>query len=145
MNDSKFLTLGIDPGRIKAGLALVNARGEIVWRAIVPAADLRAELERVLAENEVGRVALGDSTASAPTEALLEEILAAKALDLRVEIVDERDSTLQARALYFEHHPRRGWRRWVPLSLQDTPEPVDDFAAVILTRRLGHQNRFPPP
>lgn len=130
------LILGIDPGRVKAGLALVNARGEIVWRAIVPAAELKAELERVFAQNEVGRIALGDSTASAPTLALLEEILAAKSPGLRVEIVDERDSTLEARALYFEHHARRGWRKWVPLSLQDTPEPVDDFAAVILTRRL---------
>lgn len=130
------LVLGIDPGRVKAGLALVDATGSVIWRAIVPAGELRARLETVFEANEVTRIALGDSTASAETAALLKEILAAKNLDLRVEMVDERDSTLQARAVYFEHHPPRGWRRLVPLSLQNPPEPVDDFAAVVLTRRL---------
>ncbi len=132
-----YLTLGIDPGRVKAGLALVDETGAVVWRAIVPTCELRAQLQRVFEGNRVARIALGDSTASGETAALLAEILAAKQLDLRVEIVDERESTLQARALYFEHHPRHGWRKWVPLSLQNPPEAIDDFAAVILTRRLG--------
>lgn len=135
------LVLGIDPGRVKAGLALVDANGAVVWRAIVPANELRARLETVFAENEVRRIALGDSTASAETRALLDGILAAKALDLRVEMVDERESTLQARAVYFEHHPPRGWRRLVPLSLQNPPEPIDDFAAVVLTRRLSSRGK----
>lgn len=142
------LILGIDPGRVKTGLALVEPGGAIVWRAIVPVAELRAQLEEVLTKNQVARIALGDSTASAETAALLKEVLEqseatkneasgeAPREKPRVEIVDERNSTLQARALYFEHHPPRGWRRLVPLGLQDAPEPLDDFAAVILTRRL---------
>lgn len=135
----KNLILGIDPGRVKVGLALVDESGAIVWRAIVTTGALRAQLETLLDENPIARIALGDSTASSETAALLNGILAAKNLDLRIEIVDERESTLQARALYFEHHPPRGWRRVVPLSLQNPPAAIDDFAAVILTRRLERE------
>jgi hypothetical protein len=49
--------------------------------------------------------------------------------------VNERDSTLEARDLYWKEVPPRGWRRLVPLSLQVPPEPIDDFAAVVLARR----------
>ncbi len=141
MKEQNELILGIDPGRVKVGLALVDGQGEIVWRAIVPAAELRAQLEMLLKNHALARIALGDSTASAATAALLDEILSARnpasGAALTVEIVDERDSTLQARALYFEAHPPRGWRKLVPLGLQEPPEPIDDFAAVILARRLG--------
>ncbi len=132
-----MMILGLDPGRVKAGIAVVEAGGAIIYRAIVPAAELRAALEAIFAKYEIARIALGDSTASAQTAALLNEIIAANNPELKVEMVDERDSTLQARALYFEHNAPQGWRRLVPLSLQNPPEPVDDFAAVILTRRLG--------
>ncbi len=129
------LILGIDPGRVKAGIAVIDGRGDLVYRAIAPAAELRSFFEAVLGGWKIARIALGDSTASAPTLALLEAILVERNLDLRVEIIDERDSTLQARALYFGTYAPRGWRRLVPLSLQNPPEPFDDFAAAILARR----------
>lgn len=55
---------------------------------------------------------------------------------LKVVAVEERNSTLEARALYWQEKPPRGWRRVLPLSLQEPPEPVDDFAAVVLARRF---------
>jgi hypothetical protein len=51
-------------------------------------------------------------------------------------LVDERETTLQARERYWEHNPRRGWRRLLPSSLQTPPEPVDDFVALILAERV---------
>ncbi|PQV64582.1 RNase H-fold protein, predicted Holliday junction resolvase [Abditibacterium utsteinense] len=129
------LILGIDPGRVKTGIAIVANDGAIAHRAIVPTAELRAHLETLLEERNLARIVLGNSTGSAQTATLLEAILGARNLDLQVEIIDERDSTLQARALYFETHVPRGWRRVVPLSLQNPPEAIDDFAAVVLARR----------
>jgi hypothetical protein len=51
-------------------------------------------------------------------------------------VVDERDTTMQARERYWEHNPRRGWRRLLPATLQTPPEPVDDFVALILAERV---------
>jgi hypothetical protein len=56
--------------------------------------------------------------------------------EVDITTVDETGSTLEARVLYWQEHRPRGWRRLVPLSLQVPPEPVDDFAAVVLARRF---------
>lgn len=49
--------------------------------------------------------------------------------------VDERETTLRARSLYFADHPPRGWRRLIPLGMQLPPRPIDDYAAVLIARR----------
>lgn len=46
-----------------------------------------------------------------------------------VVVVNERNSTLEARSIYWKLHPPRGWRRLLPLSLQVPPRSVDDLAA----------------
>ncbi|HEX9996785.1 MAG TPA: hypothetical protein VGB45_06555 [Abditibacterium sp.] len=133
MNDEQVL--GIDPGRQKVGLALVDASGAIVWRAIVPANEMRSALQTVFLERPITLVALGHSTGSDTAAEIVRAILQEQNHPATLQIVDERDSTLQARALYFEAHPPRGWRAWVPISLQTPPEAIDDFAAAILARR----------
>jgi hypothetical protein len=51
-------------------------------------------------------------------------------------VVDEKDTTFQARERYWEYHPRRGWRRLLPSTLQVPPDPVDDYVALILAERV---------
>ena len=51
-------------------------------------------------------------------------------------VVDEKDTTIQARERYWEHNPRRGWRRLLPATMFLPPEPVDDFAAFVLAERV---------
>ena len=51
-------------------------------------------------------------------------------------VVDETDTTMQARERYWTVHERKGWRRMVPSTLQVPPEPVDDFVALILAERV---------
>jgi hypothetical protein len=51
-------------------------------------------------------------------------------------VVDEKDTTMQARERYWVHNPRRGWRRILPSTLQVPPDPVDDFVALILAERV---------
>ena len=131
--------LGVDPGRLKTGLAAIDARGQILHRAIIAPAELGAQLPTLLLQWNVTRIALGDSTASqaarAQIEAWLQTRAAAVNWEIALDIVDETGSTLEARALYWADHARTGWRAWVPLSLQEPPEPVDDYAAVIVARR----------
>ena len=130
--------LGIDPGRRKTGVAVVGARGDILWRAIIAPDELEACVPQLVAQWHIARIALGDSTASEQARAHIESAIAGADVELR--IVDETGSTLEARALYWADHPRRGWRALVPLSLQEPPEPIDDYAAVVVARRV-----FPSP
>lgn len=126
--------LGIDPGRAKTGLAVVDGTGAIQSRAIIETAQLQSAVTSLLLDGNIERVGLGDSTSSKEARAHLEAVL--QNTGLFVEMVDEKNSTLEARGLYFETFPPRGWRRLLPLSAQVPPVPVDDFAAVVVARRL---------
>jgi len=123
--------LAVDPGRDKCGVAVVDAGGVVLARLIVPTTDVVASLEPLLQRHEVSRLVIGSSSIS---RTLREELSAARPA-LAVAVVDETGSTLQARLLYWRANPRRGWRRLAPLSLQVPPEPIDDWAAVVLAGR----------
>ena len=125
--------LGIDPGRRKTGVAAINAQGEILWREIIAPDALQARLPELLNQWKIERIALGDSTASDNARVQIERAIAELPIELR--IVDESGSTLEARALYWRDNPRTGWRALVPLSLQEPPQPIDDYAAAIVARR----------
>ena len=123
--------LAVDPGRGKCGLAVVDGDGHILDRAVVDRGGLAEAVRELVDVHGPSVLVLGDSTGS---KAVLEE-LTGLVSDIPSELVDERNSTLEARQLYFEHHPPRGLWRLVPLSLRYPPEPFDDFAAVVIAGR----------
>ncbi len=85
---------------------------------------------RALAQRHgVEAIVVGKGTNVAELAARLE------GLGLPLVLVDERETTLQARSLYFEDHPPRGWRRMIPRGMQLPPRPIDDYAAVLIARR----------
>ena len=128
--------LAIDPGRAKCGLAVVAACGNVLHRAVVPSAAVVEAVHNLRAEHGADFAVLGDSTTCRQWQALFHQTMP----DLKLCVVDETGSTLEARGLYWQAHPPQGWRRFFPLSLQVPPEPVDDFAAVVLARRYFRRN-----
>ena len=60
--------------------------------------------------------------------------------DLSPELVGEAYSTEEARSLYWQENPPKGWRRLVPLGLLVPPEPLDAYAAVVQVRRWLKKN-----
>jgi len=128
--------LAIDPGTSKCGLAIVRRTQtneiELVWRAIVPTEELRPTLDRAHESAAFSLVIIGSGTSSKAAIHQVREHLPSMA----TLVVDEKDTTLQARERYWEHHRRRGWRRLLPSTMQVPPEPVDDFVAMILAERV---------
>lgn len=122
--------LGIDPGRDKCGVAVLNSAGEIIFQRVIATADLEAALKNLVAQNEIELAILGDGTTHKAAEKIL------RAVGLSVQIVDEKHTTEEARCLYWEKNPPRGWRKLLPTSLQVPPEPVDAIVAEILVRRF---------
>jgi RNase H-fold protein (predicted Holliday junction resolvase) len=50
-------------------------------------------------------------------------------------LVDERNSTAEARERYWQLYPPKGLGRLVPLGLRTPPRPVDDIVAIVLIER----------
>lgn len=128
--------LAVDPGSSKCGMALVNrsedGQVELLWRAVVPSAEVATTAQEAAGIAEYSMVVVGAGTRSREVVDRLREALPATALLL----VDEKNTSLQARERYWVHNPRRGWRRLLPATLQTPPEPVDDFVALILAERV---------
>jgi RNase H-fold protein (predicted Holliday junction resolvase) len=127
------IVLGIDPGRDKCGLA-VCAAGRVLARAIAPPADVPGLVARWTAEHHVDAIVVGAGTGSSEVLAALRS-MPVQDRQPAIALQEEKSTTLAARRRYFEDHPRRGWRRWIPLSLQVPPEAYDDYAAAEIAQR----------
>ncbi|MHB8178234.1 MAG: RuvC family protein [Vulcanimicrobiaceae bacterium] len=121
--------LGVDPGTAKVGYAVLDPAGLVLVRGIVPPRELSELLARLAAAQAIDVVALGSGTNARQVRAILE------GMGLPLCSIDERETTLRARALYFAEHPPHGWRRLIPIGLQLPPVPIDDYAAVLIARR----------
>ena len=131
--------LGVDPGTRKVGYALVGADGATVARGIEDMPGLLARIGSLSASHAIDAIALGAGTNADPVRRLLEET------GLPVHLVDEHETTLEARSLYFRDHPPVGWRRLLPLGLQLPPRPIDDYAAELIARRWEASKGESPP
>ncbi|MBS1707956.1 MAG: pre-16S rRNA-processing nuclease YqgF [Armatimonadetes bacterium] len=128
--------LAIDPGSSKCGMALVSRAGDgevsLVWRSVVPAAEVVQKVKDVQSEQGFSMVVVGSGTRSRATVEALREALPS----IGILVVDEKDTTIQARERYWQHNVRPWWRRLLPATLQVPPDPVDDFVAMILAERV---------
>lgn len=123
--------LGIDPGRSKTGLALVDAEGNIVQLAIAKSSNFAEELRQFVADRPLAQVVMGNGTNHEAIGKVVREVFPHALLAL----VGEAHSTEEARSLYWRVNPPQGWRRLVPLGLLVPPEPLDAYAAVVQVRR----------
>lgn len=128
--------LAIDPGTRKCGFALVrrdaDGKLDLLWRKITPVEEVCAAMEEARAMATFSLIIVGSGTNSKPIVHRLRE----HSPSVGILVVDEKDTSYQARERYWEHHPRRGWRRLLPATMQVPPEPLDDFVALILAERV---------
>ena len=123
--------LGIDPGRSKTGLALVDGAGQIVALHIAMTESIDQELQAFVAADKLCGIVMGDGTNNKRIGDAVRRVFPKAPLAL----VGEAHSTAEARALYWQVKPPTGWRRLVPLGLLVPPEPLDAYAAVVQVRR----------
>lgn len=133
------IVMAIDPGRTRCGMALVTrderGRMSLLWRKVTATESIDEALLEAAAVRPYSLLIVGSGT----TSRVLMDRLRENNPGLSILLVDEKDTTLQARERYWTYNPRRGLRRLLPASLQTPPEPVDDFAALILAERVLSQ------
>lgn len=122
--------MGIDPGRDKCGVAVLNSAGEIKFQRVVPTEELDGVIKNLAASMQIQSVILGDGTTHKSAAAKI------SAAGLTFQLVDEKHTTEEARRLYWQKNPPRGWRKLLPTSMQVPPEPVDAIVAEILVKRF---------
>jgi RNase H-fold protein (predicted Holliday junction resolvase) len=122
--------IGVDPGRSKAGYALLERSGVVIAAGIEPIDRLQACLLELVGRRAVQAIALGRGTNMRAMKITLE------GLGLPIHLVDEYETSRAARTLYFLDHPPRGWRRLIPIGLQLPERPIDDYAAILIARRF---------
>lgn len=131
MNAEPRLILGLDPGTRKCGFAVVAALDAPPLRlGIVPLADLAEALREILTATPADVAAVGRGTNATEVCRIVE------AAGLRVALVDEYETTLRARARYFQDHPPRGLRRLIPRGMLLPDRPIDDYAALLIAERF---------
>jgi RNase H-fold protein (predicted Holliday junction resolvase) len=123
--------VGIDPGLIKCGYAVVSVDGRRLALEIVPTANLTERLARDVGSGAVEMVCLGNATKS---DMVLQSIRA-RWPQLPVTVVDERNTSLLARLRYYEDHPPKGLWRFVPRGLLVPKAQLDGYAALLIIER----------
>ena len=130
------LYLGIDPGRSKTGLALVDGAGKIVKIHIAESQNIDNEIVEFIKSSCPVHIVLGNGTNSRNIGESVKRVLP----DVLVAVVEEAHSTEEARALYWQENPPKGLKKLIPLGMLVPPVPLDAYAAVILVRRFLEDN-----
>lgn len=123
--------LGIDPGRSKTGLALTDGQGAILRLHIAQTGNIEQELRDFVKGENLEAVIMGDGT----NHDAIGKAVAAVLPEVPLQLVGEAHSTEEARTLYWQENPPKGWKKLVPMGLLVPSVPLDAYAAVVQIRR----------
>lgn len=133
-----MLVLGLDPGKDKTGFAFVNQEGGLILSGIFPTCErekffadftpyvieIRASEYDADMMRQVEFIAVGDGTTSRDFTAFVKNIAGCE-----VVTVDERNTTLEARSLYWKIHEPGLLARFLPEGMRVPGRMLDDLAA----------------
>ena len=77
---------------------------------------------------EIARLLLGNATHSAT----LRRALTAAFPHVPLELVEEFNTSVRAKARFVAENPAPGWRRLLPQTMRSPEVPYDDYAALLL-------------
>lgn len=122
--------VAIDPGRDKAGIAVVSRTAGTLRKLVAPADELAATACALASEHHACRIVVGDKTGSSDVVRNLRNLSS-----LEIVTIDEHRSSMEGRERYLREHPGRGLARLLPIGLRSPDHPYDDYVAEILAAR----------
>jgi RNase H-fold protein (predicted Holliday junction resolvase) len=123
--------LGFDPGRQKCGLAIMGLDRALFHRSVVASEDVLKNIADLQMQYPISLAVMGDQTSAKDWQEKLTQLTE----PLRVVLIDERYSSLEARDRYWQLHPPKGWQRLLPKGLRQPTVPIDDIVAILLIER----------
>ena len=125
-----MIILGFDPGRDKCGLAVTTDNSQILYHQVIKSEDAIDTINNLINQYHPEKIIMGNQTTSKQWQKKLTENLS-----IQIELVDERNSTLEARDKYWQMNPAKGLTKLIPQSLRVPPRPIDDIVAILLIER----------
>ncbi|WP_270349330.1 pre-16S rRNA-processing nuclease YqgF [Megamonas funiformis] len=133
MNDE---ILAIDPGREKTGIAILK-NSDVLEHKIINSEELVQIIKSLLEKYFIKTIVMGNGTSSKKKYDLLKR----EFIDRDIVLINEYRTTDEARKLYFQENPPKGWKKLIPLGMQVPPVPVDDYAAIVIGRKYLKDNK----
>lgn len=133
MNDE---ILAIDPGREKTGIAILK-NSDVLEHKIINSDELVQIIKSLLEKYIIKTIVMGNGTSSKKKYDLLKR----EFIDRDIVLMNEYRTTDEARKLYFQENPPKGWKKLIPLGMQVPPVPVDDYAAIVIGRKYLKDNK----
>ena len=150
----KNLILAFDPGRDKTGYAFTDLTGQLILSGIFETGErekfldglMQGRIENVIEKNSelissnllehVKFIAIGDGTSSKNFAEFIR-----KKINVEIIIVDEKNTTLEARYLYWKIHEPSFWMKFLPEGLRVPARILDDLAAWAIALRAVKKYR----
>ncbi|MDJ0657975.1 MAG: pre-16S rRNA-processing nuclease YqgF [Crocosphaera sp.] len=124
--------LGFDPGRDKCGIAVTDQSGDIYYHEVIESSEAISTLNTLIEQFSINLLVMGNQTTSKQWKKRLENELL---ISIPITMIDERNSTLEARDRYWEMYPPQGLMRLLPQGMRNPPRPIDDIVAILLIER----------
>ena len=128
---SQKIILGLDPGRDKCGVAVIEQK-KAVYHQVIDSTVAIAIIKKLCQQYQVQLVVMGNGTTSQQWRSQLQSNLNQ---NIAIVTVNETNSTVEARARYWQMYSPQGWQRLLPQGLRVPPRPVDDIVAILLIER----------
>ncbi|MCW6038458.1 pre-16S rRNA-processing nuclease YqgF [Spirulina subsalsa FACHB-351] len=140
MNDCQNYLLGFDPGRDKCGLAVMDEQGTVYDHGVIPSGEAIAQIEQYRRKYPITQIIMGNQTTA---KIWKQQLIEALSPPLPIVLVDERNSSLEARDRYWEMYPPQGLTRLIPQGMRVPPRPIDDIVAILLIERYFRSVEHP--
>ncbi|RMF22194.1 MAG: pre-16S rRNA-processing nuclease YqgF [Cyanobacteria bacterium J083] len=124
------MILGFDPGRDKCGIAITDQQGRVKYHQVIESEAVISAIQALSGQFQLELIVMGNQTTAKDWRKRLENNLS-----LPIIMVDERNSSLEARDRYWQMYPAQGLRRLIPLGMRLPPRPIDDIVAILLIER----------
>lgn len=124
--------LGFDPGRDKCGMAVVENNRCLHYHEVILSDDVTEKLASLCEQFPIEQLIMGNQTTAKQWKIKLEKILPRP---IPITMVDERNSSVEARDRYWQMYPPQGLTRLIPQGLRVPPRPIDDIVAILLIER----------
>ncbi|MBE9170934.1 pre-16S rRNA-processing nuclease YqgF [Pleurocapsales cyanobacterium LEGE 06147] len=125
------MILGFDPGRDKCGIAVMDQKKQVHYHRVVASTETSAAIEQLCQQFPIKLVVMGNLT----TAKSWQQVIKSHLNSIPVVMVDERNSSLEARDRYWQIYPPKGLTKLIPQGMRLPPRPVDDIVAILLIER----------
>jgi RNase H-fold protein (predicted Holliday junction resolvase) len=113
-------------------MAVVENNRCLHYHKVILSDDVTEKLASLCQQFPIEQLIMGNQTTAKEWKIKLEKILPRP---IPITMVDERNSSVEARDRYWQMYPPQGLTRLIPQGLRVPPRPIDDIVAILLIER----------